>query len=192
MQEAPYSDGQGSVKGLLSRYVLRAVKWPGGSADHHYGGPMTRKINYEDDIFSLALQVRCLQDILKLEIDPEFFRERILGDISWADLMIAKVYQSLVASSLFVKRQEHLREIQKLKRAFIDAIDGLLTRRVPFAQYVADSADRLRAIREAHEKDIVDIRELLAGRGQGAPEEEQVVSAEELKFLMTTAPDEES
>ena len=40
---------------------------------------MTRRINYEDDIFTLALQVRCLQDTLKLEIDPELFRERILG-----------------------------------------------------------------------------------------------------------------
>jgi len=152
---------------------------------------MTRKINYEDDIFSLALQVRCLQDILKLEIDPEFFRERILGDISWADIMIAKVYQSLVASSLFVKRQEHLREIQKLKRAFIEAIDGLLAKRVPFAQHVADAGERLRAIRDAHEKDIADIRELLSGHGQGAPEEEQVVSAEELKFLMTAVPEDE-
>ncbi len=153
---------------------------------------MTRKINYEDDIFSLALQVRCLQDILKLEIDPEFFRERVLGDISWADAMIAKVYQSLVASSLFVKRQEHLREIQKLKRAFVETIDSLLSRRVPFAQHVVDSTESLQAIRDAHEKDIGDIRELLTGRGQGAMEEEQVVSAEELKFLMTASDEENS
>ncbi len=151
---------------------------------------MTRKINYEDDIFSLALQVRCLQDILKLEIDPEFFRERVLGDIAWADVMIGKVYQSLVASSLFVKRQEHLREIQKLKRAFIEAIDGLIAKRVPFGQHVADSGDHLRAIRDVHEKDIADIRELLAGRAQGAPEEEHMVSAEELKFLMTASDEE--
>jgi len=151
---------------------------------------MTRKINYEDDIFSLALQVRCLQDILKLEIDPEFFRERVLGDIAWADAMIAKVYQSLAASSLFVKRQEHLREIQKVKRAFIEAIDGLLGKRVPFAQHVADSTERLRAIRDSHEKDIAEIRELLAGRGQGAPEEEHMVSPEELKFLMTASDEE--
>jgi len=152
---------------------------------------MTRKINYEDDIFSLGLQIRCLQDILKLEIDPEFFRERILGDITWADSMIARVYQSLVASSLFVKRQEHLREIQKLKRSFIDAIDNLLAKRVPFAQYVTDSSERLRAIRDSHEKDIAEIRELVAGRSQGAPEEEHIVSAEELRFLMT-APEEEA
>ncbi|HYW85916.1 MAG TPA: hypothetical protein VFB30_21880 [Spirochaetia bacterium] len=151
---------------------------------------MTRKINYEDDIFSLALEIRCLQDILKLEIDPEFFRERVLGDISWADSMIARVYQSLVASSLFVKRQEHLREIQKLKRAFIEAIDSLLAKRVPFAQHVTDSSERLRAIRDAHEKDIAEIRELLTGRGQGAPEEEHIVSAEELRFLMTATEEE--
>ena len=151
---------------------------------------MTRKINYEDDIFSLSLQVRCIQDILRLDVDPEFFRERVLGDIAWADDMIGRVYQSLVASSLFVKRQEHLREIQKLKRAFVDVIEGLLGRRVPFAQHITDSGDRLREIRDAHEKDIVDIREMLAGRGQSAPEEEHMVSAEELKFLMT-APDEE-
>jgi len=151
---------------------------------------MTKKINYEDDIFSLALQVRCLQDILRLEVDPEFFRERVLDDIAWADGMIARVYQSLVASSLFVKRQEHLREIQKLKRAFVEAIDGLLSRRVPFAQHVADSADQLRAIRDAHEKDIADIRELLTSSGQGVPEEEHMVSPEELKFLMTASDEE--
>jgi len=151
---------------------------------------MTRKINYEDDIFSLALQVRCLQDILRLEIDPEFFRDRVLGDIAWADGMIAKVYHSLVASSLFVKRQEYLREIQKLKRAFVEAIDGLLYRRVPFAQYVMDSADQLRTIRESHEKDIADLRDLLTSSGQGALEEEHMVSSEELKFLMTASDEE--
>ena len=153
---------------------------------------MTRKINYEDDIFSLALQVRCIQDILRLDVDPEFFRERVLGDIAWADDMIGRVYQSLVASSLFVKRQEHLREIQKLKRAFVDVIEGLLDRRVPFAQHITDSGDRLREIRDAHERDIADIREVLAGRGQVAPEEEHMVSAEELKFLMTASSDEET
>lgn len=153
---------------------------------------MTRKINYEDDIFSLALQVRCLQDILKLEIDPEFFRDRVLGDIAWADAMIGRIYQGLLASSLFVKRQEHLREIQKLKRAFIDVLDGLLQKRVPFAEHVADSLPGLRSIRDVHEKDIAEIRTTLAGKGPGALEEEHMVSPEELKFLMTTPPDEES
>ena len=90
---------------------------------------MTRKINYEDDIFTLALQVRCLRDTLKLEVDPDLFKDRILGDILWIDSTIGRLFQSLRESSLYVKRQEHLKELQKLKRAFADALDALVEKR---------------------------------------------------------------
>ncbi|MFI5368597.1 MAG: hypothetical protein ACHQ1F_06255, partial [Spirochaetia bacterium] len=115
---------------------------------------MTRRINYEDDIFTLALQVRCLQDTLKLEVDPELFRERILGDITWIDATIGRLYQSLKESSLFVKRQEHLKELQKLKRAFAVALDALVEKRAPFAVHIAEKSGELRAIRDSHLRDI--------------------------------------
>ena len=145
---------------------------------------MTRRINYEDDIFTLALQVRCLQDTLKLEVDPELFRERILGDITWIDATIGRLYQSLKESSLFVKRQEHLKELQKLKRAFAGALDALVEKRAPFAVHIAEKNGELRAIRDSHLRDIEEIRSILAGKG--APEVEHMVSTEELKFLMTS------
>ena len=47
----------------------------------------------------------------------------------------------------------------------------------------------IRAIRELHARDVDEIRALLSGKG--APEEEHMVSREELKFLMTSD-DEES
>src|SRR5208337_1517880 len=145
---------------------------------------MTRRINYEDDIFTLALQVRCLQDTLKLEVDPELFRERLLGDITWIDATIGRLYQSLKESSLFVKRQEHLKELQKLKRAFAGALDALVEKRAPFAVHIAEKSGELRAIRDSHLRDIEEIRSILAGKG--APEVEHMVSTEELKFLMTS------
>ncbi|MGD0725593.1 MAG: hypothetical protein ABSB63_08510 [Spirochaetia bacterium] len=145
---------------------------------------MTRRINYEDDIFTLALQVRCLQDTLKLEVDPELFRERLLGDIAWIDATIGRLYQSLKESSLFVKRQEHLKELQKLKRAFAGALDALVEKRAPFAAHIPEKSGELRAIRDSHLRDIEEIRSILAGKG--APEVEHMVSTEELKFLMTS------
>ncbi len=54
---------------------------------------MTRRINYEDDIFTIALQVRCLQDTLKLEVDADLFRDRVLGDIQWIDSVTARLYR---------------------------------------------------------------------------------------------------
>jgi len=151
---------------------------------------MTRRINYEDDIFSLALQVRCLQDTLKLEVDPEFFKERLLGDIAWIDLTIGRLYASLRESSLYVKRQEHLKELQKLKRAFSGALDALVEKRAPFSEHLPERLEELRAIRDAHARDIEEIKALIAGTG--APEEEHMVSAEELKFLMTAEDEEET
>jgi hypothetical protein len=151
---------------------------------------MTRRINYEDDIFSLALQVRCLQDTLKLEVDPELFKDRILGDITWIESTVARLYQSLRESSLYVKRQEHLKELQKLKRAFAAALDTLVEKRSPFAEHVAEKCDVLRVLREQQARDVEDIKALIAGKG--APEDEHMVSPEELKILMTSEEDEES
>lgn len=150
---------------------------------------MTRRINYEDDIFTVALEVRCLQDALKLEIDPELFRDRLLGDVAWIHAVTGRLYQSLRESSLYVKRQDHLKELAKLKRAFVEALDVIVEKRAPFAEHVQDKVEELRVIRTSHARDIEEIKELLSTKA--APEEEHMVSQEELRFLMT-ADDEES
>jgi len=145
---------------------------------------MTRKINYEDDIFTVALQVRCLQDALKLEVDPDLFKDRLLGDIAWIDGIAGRLYQSLRESSLYVKRQEHLKELAKLKRAFAEALDALVEKRAPLALHLEEKLPEIRALRDAHRRDIGEIRTLLEGTGM--PEDQHMVSAEELKFLMTS------
>jgi hypothetical protein len=150
---------------------------------------MTRRINYEDDIFTVALQVRCLQDALKLEVDPDLFKDRLLGDAAWIDGISGRLYQSLRDSSLYVHRQDHLRELAKLKRAFAEALDAIVGRKAPIAEHMKDKMDYLRDMRDAHLRDINEIKALL--EGTGTLEEEHMVSAEELKFLMTADNEEE-
>ena len=145
---------------------------------------MTRKINYEDDIFTVALQVRCLQDALKLEVDPELFADRIAGDIVWIDSITGDLYRSLKESSLYVRRQDHLKELAKLKRYFSEALDAVLGRKVPLSDALLEKLPGLRGIRDAHARDVADIKLLLEGKG--SPDEEHIVSPEELKFLMTS------
>jgi hypothetical protein len=151
---------------------------------------MTRRINYEDDLFSLALQVRCLSDMLKLEIDPEFFRERIVGDVAWLDAAIGRVFQSLRGSPSFVGRQDHLREVQRLKQAFAGALGGIVQKRAPFASHLADRLESLREIQASHLRDAAEIRSLLTAGASAPQEEEHMVSAEELKILFTPSEEE--
>ena len=145
---------------------------------------MTRRINYEDDIFTVALQVRCLQDSLRLEVDPDLFRDRLLGDIAWIDSITGRLYQSLRDSSQHVKRAEHLRELSKLKRAFVAALDLLVEGAAPLSAHIAERLPSLRATRDAHARDMEEIRGILDGTG--APEDQHIVSEEELRFLMTS------
>jgi hypothetical protein len=145
---------------------------------------MTRRINYEDDIFTVALQVRCLQDALKLEVDPELFADRIAGDIGWIDSITGSLFRSLRESSLYVKRQEHLKELAKLKRYFAEALDTVLGGSAPLSEALQSRLPGLRGMRDVHVRDIGEIKLLIEGRG--APEDEHVVSPEELKFLMTS------
>jgi len=147
-------------------------------------GEMTRRINYEDDIFTVALQVRCLQDALKLEVDAELFAERIAGDIGWIDAISGSLYRSLRESALYVKRQEHLKELAKLKRYFAEALATVLERTAPLAEALLQRLPGLRSLRDAQVRDVAEIKLLLEGKG--TPEDEHMVSQEELKFLMTS------
>ncbi len=144
---------------------------------------MTRKINYEDDIFTLSLLVRTLRDVLKLEIDPEFFKERVVTDITFLDSSINKVYQSLVESPFFLKRSDHLKSMQKLKRSFAGLLDDIAGRRTPFAEFLAGIEERCRGLSEAHTRDAQEIRSSLSQ--SGVMEEEHMVSEDEFKILLS-------
>ena len=150
---------------------------------------MTRRINYEDDIFTVALQVRCLQDALKLEVDPELFADRIAGDIGWIDAISGTLYRSLRESSLYVKRQEHLKELAKLKRYFAEALDAILERTAPISEALLERRPDLPAMRDVQVRDVAEIKLFLEGKG--TPEDEHIVSQEELKFLMTSDEEED-
>ena len=148
---------------------------------------MTRKINYEDDIFTLSLLVRTLGDVLKLEIDPEFFRERVETDISFLDSATNRIHQSLAASPFFLKKTEYLLAMQRLKRSFSELLGDIASRKLPFAEFLPGGETRYRGMADAHARDALEIRSSLTQDGGG--EEEHMVSEDEFKILMSP-PDE--
>ena len=144
---------------------------------------MTRKTNYEDDIFTLGVIVRSLTDILRLEIDPEYFRERVAADIAFVDSAVNRIQDSLGGGSFLLKRNEYLRAIQKVKRSFVDLLDSILDKRVAFAEHLEGLRERYVEMRQAHEMDIAQIRSTLSQ--SKSTDEEHIVSADEYKFLLT-------
>lgn len=147
---------------------------------------MTKQINYEDDLFALTLMVRNLSDILKLDADPTFFRDKLASDLFAVDAIMARVSAALQECGTFVKRNDHLRELVKLKKLYTDLLEEALLCHAPLSQALTDYGEKFRRIRDAHNREMGGIRDALA-RAVSAPQErEHMVSEEEFKSLLET------
>jgi len=147
---------------------------------------MTRKINYEDDLFALSLVVRGLRDIARLEVDADVFAERVADDALFVQSAANRILAGLTASPFLVHRAEHLRGRQKLLRGLAGLLEELGGGRSPLAASLAARADDLRG-RAADGLRAADaIETLLEDAAAAAADDPHVVSAEELPIL--TAP----
>jgi hypothetical protein len=145
---------------------------------------MTRRVNYEENIFFLALVLKQLSAALKLNVDADLFRERVVGDFQFLDRSLARLYQSLKANQLMIDRLAHLRELQRLSRALTGLLDDVLEGRVSLADELEGEFELLRRLHENREKDLLELGETMAESRQKAGDHEQVVSEEEFKSLL--------
>ncbi|MCX7029945.1 MAG: hypothetical protein NTU62_07460 [Spirochaetes bacterium] len=150
---------------------------------------MTRKINYEDDLFALSLIVRGLRDIARLEVDADLFAGRVADDASFVDAAAVRALAGLKGSPFLVHRAEHLRALQKLLRNLAVLLEELAGGRTPVAAALGVQSADLQARADARSRDAEAIDILLDEQAGVAIDDPHVVSAEELRIL--TAPAEE-
>jgi len=151
---------------------------------------MTRKINYEDDLFALSLIVRGLRDIVRLEVDVELFAGRVADDAAFVDAAAVRALAGLRASPFLVHRADHLRSLQKLLRNLAALLGELAGGRTPVAAALGMRSADLQARADARSRDAEAIDTLLEEPADVPPDDPHVVSAEELRIL--TAPSEET
>ena len=150
---------------------------------------MTRKINYEDDLFALSLIVRGLRDIARLEVDADLFADRVADDASFVEAAAVRALAALKASPFLVHRTEHLRSLQKLMRNLAALLEELAGGRAPVAAALGTRSADLQARAEARSRDAEAIDTLLEEQAGAAVDDPHVVSAEELRILTAPAED---
>ncbi len=150
---------------------------------------MTRRINYEDDIFALSLIVRTLRDLARLAPDPELLGERVLSDIAFVDEAVGRLLALLRASPHLARRAEHLRELARLGRQLAVVLEELATGETALATSLAGRSEELAAAAVRHDRQADEIDAMLGDQGETPPEERQVVSPEELRILIAPSDD---
>ena len=151
---------------------------------------MATKVNYDDNLFHLHSLIKGLRGGLQLELDIDYFRDKIVEDIFFVDRTLQQIYEALRVNSYLINRRDHLRELMRVKRGFADLLGALLDGSLPWSENLFTFTDKLAGARDHHVRDIADIQGLREG-GALVDEPQDVVSQDEYRFLFEAGRDSE-
>lgn len=143
---------------------------------------MATKVNYEDNLFYLHSLVKGLRGGLQLELDTDFFRDKIVEDIFFVDRTLGQIYETLRVNNFLINRRDHLRDLMRVKRSFADFLTDATAGTLPWGSNLTAFADKLAGARDQHVRDIADIQGLMEG-STPVDEPQDVVSPDEYRFL---------
>jgi hypothetical protein len=149
---------------------------------------MATKVNYDDNLFYLLSLTRVLSNGLKLELDSDYFADRLLEDILFIDRTLQQIYEALSVNAYLINRKGHLRELMRVKRAFADLLDEIVNGKGRFSHDLDQFVSKLSSARAQHLSDISDIQDTV-DPAQAPERSADVVSEDEFRFLFS---DEES
>lgn len=152
---------------------------------------MGAKVHYEDNLFFLHSILRNLDSGLRLDLDPEYFRDKILEDIFFIDATLMRTFSSLKNNGFLIHRSSYLRSLRRTVRAYIEFLQRLREGELGFSDLINSYHDRLESTLQAHQKTIQEIDSIL---DHFEPDEEasNVISSQEYGFLLSgNEPDED-
>jgi hypothetical protein len=128
-----------------------------------------------------------LQNAMTLEVDSDYFADRIVEDVFFIDTTLDTLYSSLSSNAHLIGRQEYLRSTLSVKRSFADFLGKIDSTELKFAEYLQPFFGKFSEIRERQLRDINAIYGSLAVTGVGDGGEADIVSGDELTELLRDA-----
>jgi hypothetical protein len=144
---------------------------------------MPQKTHYADDLFVLSTLVKSLESSLAVEADPEYFRERIAGDIFFIDSSIRTFSELLSQNAHLIERAEYVKLLIRSTKSFIDILQRLLAGKQPESAAYAAYAPQFRVNLEGQKKVEAELDSLFASALEGGAETD-LVSQDELSELL--------
>ncbi len=151
---------------------------------------MTQYIHYEANIFMLNDLLRHIQRSLKLDIDNDYFLEKIKSDLLFSESKLANLYESLKDSTLQLDKDQYLRHLYKSKNLFIEIVESILNNSSGRSLDFSNFFPRLKEAVYEQQYEYNDIGDILSRNNEEGSGSDQI-SQEELMFLMSSEDDHE-
>jgi len=149
---------------------------------------MSQMIHYRDDMFLLSVGVKALESALSVEADPEFWLDKIVGDIIFVDATARKMAGILARNLHLVDRESYLRLLERIAIDLSDTLEGLREGDSPMIAALAPHMQRISSIAAGLRDLAQDLGESLAGRDEGDGADAAIVSGDEIERLLGAGP----
>jgi len=143
---------------------------------------MNEKVNYEENLFYISMNIKKIQQSFELNISPEYFHERQAEDIIFIFHTLQKILRELTNNNFLINRNQYLYSMLKVQDRYISMLKQFLTIDSQ-SSLDRDQFSQLRKALETIENDRSDIRDIL-NQDEQIEVEKDLISNEELNFLM--------
>jgi hypothetical protein len=154
------------------------------------GPVLSAQIHYDADIFQISQIIRLLRRGCSVDIDPEFYLDKIIEDILFADDILKTLYSRLNTNDLLVNREQYLRDLYLAKRDLVLLLEDVIGETLPFSGNMKQYSSRFSQIIRSQKEDMMAIDDTL-NKDQRQEEEKNIVSQQEFSILMENEETEE-
>jgi hypothetical protein len=144
---------------------------------------MPQMIHYQDDLFFLSLLVKALDAGLATDADPEYFRERVAGDLFFLDGSIRTFQALLSQNAQLLERPECLKLLEGIGKTFSRVLDGLARGSYPGSAAYSPYKPQIEALLAGQRTLLAELDKLLYVTLEGEGESD-LVSPDELSELL--------
>ncbi len=145
---------------------------------------MTQCINYEDNIFMFLDLLKHTERCLKLDIDEDYFGEKIVSDLLFAETGLNRLFLALKESTLQLDRDQYFRLLFKTMELFTSIGEQIVSSETGRSINFSGLVPRLKESIAVKKETMDEIKNLL-NTDSDSEENADQISQEEMTFLMT-------
>lgn len=144
---------------------------------------MAKKIHYDDNLFYLREIIKSLKRGYSVEIDNEYFRDKITEDVLFIDAILRRMCSNLMKNDQLIKRPEVLRSLMISIIQYLEVLDMIISKPISSSFFQKQFLEKFSEIQNYQQDELEGIKKTLLSV-DSALSAEDLVSQEEFGLLL--------
>ena len=146
---------------------------------------MEDTIYYDENLFYINDIINTISRGLRLDLEPDLFIDKFVDDILFVEHALSMLYSSLSNNKNLVNKSEHLRRFMRSKRRFSEVLESITESSRGFSLRISPFYAKFRDIAEGQREQLLEMREALYATTTPDELQPDVVSEQEIMFLLS-------